>query len=101
MPDRDMPNLGRGRLIADACKDARIPRERRRVPNPRYLLGPAKALQISPPHSHPSGRSPGAPEGEDAEGERPFITALTISSAHGGLPAPAFFGCCPTVSAAS
>src|SRR5215472_11567428 len=39
MPDRDMVNLGRGRLVADACKGARIPRERREAPNPRYLLG--------------------------------------------------------------
>jgi hypothetical protein len=40
MPDRNIPNPGRGRLIADACKGARIPRER--SPNcqiPRYLLG--------------------------------------------------------------
>jgi len=39
MPDRDLPNLERGRLIADACKGARIPRERHKAPNPRYLLG--------------------------------------------------------------
>ena len=39
MPDRDIPNLGRERLNADARKGARIPRERREAPNPRYLLG--------------------------------------------------------------
>jgi hypothetical protein len=30
---------------------------------------------------------------EDAEADRPFITALTISNARGGLLAPGFFGC--------
>ena len=30
---------------------------------------------------------------EDAEADRPFIAALTISKARGGLPAPGFFGC--------
>ena len=39
MPDRDLPNLERGRSVADACKDARIPRERHETPNPRYLPG--------------------------------------------------------------
>ena len=39
MPDRDMPDLGRERLIAEACRGARIPRERREARNPRYLLG--------------------------------------------------------------
>ena len=39
MPDRDMLNLGIARLVANACKGARIPRERREAPNPRYLLG--------------------------------------------------------------
>jgi len=39
MPDRALPNLGGGRSVADARKGARIPRERREAPNPRYLLG--------------------------------------------------------------
>jgi len=29
---------------------------------------------------------------EDAEVDRPFIAALTISKARGGLPTPGFFG---------
>ncbi len=36
--------------------------------------------------------SPGAPE-EDAAADRPFIAALAISKARGGLPAPGFFDC--------
>jgi len=39
MPDRDLPNLGRGRSVADARKDACIHRERHEAPNPRYLPG--------------------------------------------------------------
>jgi len=74
MPDRDMPNLGRERLIADARKSARIPRERREAPNPRYLLESAKALQISSPHSHPSGRSPGSPDGSEMKRRRSYET---------------------------
>jgi hypothetical protein len=30
---------------------------------------------------------------EDAGADRPFIAALAISKAHGGLPAPGFFDC--------
>jgi hypothetical protein len=37
MPDRDLSNLERGRSVADACKDARIARERHETPNPGYL----------------------------------------------------------------
>jgi len=39
MPDRDLPNLGRGRSVADARKDARINRERHEAPNPRPRVG--------------------------------------------------------------
>ena len=54
----------------------------------------AKALQIVPPHSIQ--RVTEALERlmeEDAAANRPFIAALVISKARGGLPAPGFFDC--------
>jgi hypothetical protein len=53
-----------------------------------------KALQILPPHS--IYRVTEALEHlmeEDAAADRPFIAALAISRARGGLPAPGFFNC--------
>ena len=54
----------------------------------------ARALQILPPHS--IRRVTDALERlmeEDAAAGRPFIAALAISKARGGLPAPGFFDC--------
>ena len=54
----------------------------------------ANALQILPPHSIQ--RVTEALERlmeEDAAADRPFIAALAISKARGGLPAPGFFDC--------
>lgn len=54
----------------------------------------AKALQILPPHSIQ--RVTEALERlmkEDAAADCPFIAALVISKARGGLPAPGFFDC--------
>src|SRR5882724_4727717 len=65
---------------------------KRRIPMTYQEL--ARALQILPPHSIQ--RVTEALERmmeEDAAAERPFIAALAISKARGGLPAPGFFGC--------
>jgi hypothetical protein len=54
----------------------------------------AKALQIVPPHSiHQVTEALECLMEEDAAADRPFIAALAISRAHGGLPAPGFFDC--------
>ena len=65
---------------------------KRRIPVTYQEL--AKALQILPPHS--IRRVTEALERlmeEDAAAEHPFIAALAISKARGGLPAPGFFDC--------
>ena len=52
----------------------------------------AKALQILPPHSiHRVTEALERLMEEDAAADRPFIAALAISKARGGLPAPGFF----------
>ena len=54
----------------------------------------AKALDILPPHSiHRVTEALERLMEEDAEADRPFIAALAISKARGGLPAPGFFDC--------
>ena len=54
----------------------------------------AKALQILPPHSiHRVTEALERLMEEDAAADRPFIAALVISKARGGLPAPGFFDC--------
>ena len=54
----------------------------------------AKALQILPPHSiHQVTEILEHLMEEDAAADRPFIAALVISKARGGLPAPGFFDC--------
>ena len=53
-----------------------------------------KALQILPPHSiHRVTEALEHLMEEDAAADRPFIAALAISRARGGLPAPGFFDC--------
>ena len=52
----------------------------------------AKVLQILPPHSIHQVTRQRLME-EDAAADRPFIAALAISKARGGLPAPGFFDC--------
>jgi hypothetical protein len=52
----------------------------------------ANALQILPPHSiHRVTEALERLMEEDAAADRPFIAALVISKARGGLPAPGFF----------
>lgn len=64
----------------------------RRVPTTYQEL--AKALALTPPH-----RIQQVTEAleqlmaEDAATDRPFIAAIAISKARGGLPAPGFFDC--------
>jgi hypothetical protein len=54
----------------------------------------AKALQILPPHSvHRVTEALERLMEEDAAADRPFIAALAISKARGGLPALGFFDC--------
>ena len=54
----------------------------------------AKALDILPPHSiHQVTEALERLMEEDAAADRPFIAALAISKARGGLPAPRFFDC--------
>jgi hypothetical protein len=54
----------------------------------------AKALQILPPHSiHRVTEALERLMEEDTAADRPFIAALAISKARGGLPAPGFFDC--------
>ena len=65
---------------------------KRRVPITYQEL--AKAVQILPPRS--INQVTEAVERlmeEDAAADRPFIAALAISKARGGLPAPGFFEC--------
>ena len=54
----------------------------------------AKALDILPPHSiHQVTEALERLMEEDAAADRPFIAALAISKARGGLPGPGFFDC--------
>jgi len=54
----------------------------------------ASALQILPPHSiHRATEALERLMEEDAAADRPFIAALAISKARGGLPGPGFFVC--------
>ena len=65
---------------------------KRRIPITYQEL--AKALQILPPHSiHRVTEALERLMEEDAAADRPFIAALVISKARGGLPAPGFFDC--------
>jgi alpha-D-ribose 1-methylphosphonate 5-triphosphate synthase subunit PhnI len=53
-----------------------------------------KALQILPPHSiHQVTEALERLMEEDAAADHPFIAALAISKARGGLPGPGFFDC--------
>jgi hypothetical protein len=65
---------------------------KRRIPITYQEL--ANALQMSPPRSiHRVTELLERLMEEDAAADRPFIAALAISKARGGLPAPGFFDC--------
>ena len=89
-----MRDFRRGQAGAAACKGACISRKRREAPNPHYLPGVGeRSSDIATPF-HPSVTE--ALERlteEDAAADRPFIAALAISKARGGLPGPGFFDC--------
>jgi hypothetical protein len=95
MPDRDnVDTLGEdNRLPTHARVRAFLEKgAKRQIPITYQDL--AKALQILPPHSIQQVTE--ALERlmeEDAAADRPFIAALVISKARGGLPAPGFFDC--------
>jgi hypothetical protein len=94
MPDVT-PNLGRRTI---ACRrmhmGARIPRNVAKRQTPITYQELTKALQILPPHSiHRVTEVLEHLMEKDAAADRPFIAALAISRARGGLPAPGFFDC--------
>ena len=54
----------------------------------------AKGLRLSPPNTiHQVTQALERLMTEDAAADRPFIAAMVISKARGGLPAPGFFDC--------
>ncbi|WP_292458043.1 hypothetical protein [Methylibium sp.] len=64
----------------------------RRVPVPYRDV--AKAMLLSPPHTiHQVTEALEQLMAEDAAADRPFISAMVISTWRGGLPAPGFFDC--------
>src|SRR5262252_3480105 len=76
-----MPDLGRERSIAEACRGARIPREPSRSaksPLPtRSRLSSSDLATPFPLRVEPLDRQ----TEEDGEADRPFITAPTLSNA--------------------
>jgi hypothetical protein len=89
-----MPTLGEdNRLPTHARVRAFLENfAKRRIPITYQDL--AKALQILPPRSvHRVTEALERLMEEDAAANHPFIAALAISTARGGLPAPGFFDC--------
>jgi len=95
MPDRDNAELlgEDNRLPTHARVRAFLENgAKRQIPITYQEL--AKALQILPPYSiQQVTETLERLMEEDAAADRPFITALVISKARGGLPAPGFFDC--------
>ena len=94
MPDCDNADFGEdNRLPTHARVRAFLENfAKRQIPITYQEL--AKALQILPPHSiHQVTEILEHLMEEDAAADRPFIAALAISKARGGLPAPGFFDC--------
>src|ERR1700738_3475291 len=93
MPDRDnavlwertirLPTPARVRAFLENGANRRIPITYQEL---------AKALQILPPHSIQQ-VTEALERLMDAAADRPFIAALVISKARGGLPARGFFDC--------
>ena len=83
--DNRLPTHARVRAFLESVAKRRIPITYQEL---------AKALQILPPHSiHQVTEALERLMEEDAAADRPFIAALAISKARGGLPAPGFFDC--------
>jgi hypothetical protein len=93
MPDRDNAEVGERTIGLPAHARVRsflANVAKRQIPITYQEL--AKALQISSPHSiHQVTEALERLMEEDAAADRPFIAALAISKARGGLPAPGFF----------
>ena len=83
--DNQLPTHARARAFLENVAKRQIPIAYQEM---------AKALQILPPHSiHQVTEALERLMEEDAAADRPFIAALAISKARGGLPAPGFFEC--------
>src|SRR5580700_1591256 len=96
----DMPDRGQCRTLGEDNRLSTHARVRaflenfakRRIPITYQEL--ATALQILPPRSiHRVTEALERLMEEDAAADRPFIAALAISKARGGIPAPGFFDC--------
>jgi hypothetical protein len=80
-----VPTHARARAFLESCA------KRRKLITYREL---ANALQILPPYSiHQVTEALERLMEEDAAADRPFLAALVISKARGGLPGPGFFDC--------
>ena len=80
-----MPTHGRARTFLESIAKRRILITYQELAN---------ALQILPPHSiHQVTEALERLMEEDAAADHPFIAALAISKARGGLPGPGFFDC--------
>jgi hypothetical protein len=89
-----MRDFQRGQASAAACKGARISRKRREAPTSHYLSGAGeRSSDIAPQSIHRVTEALERLMEEDAAAGRPFIAALAISKARGGLPGPGFFDC--------
>ena len=83
--DNRLPTHARVRAFLESAAKRKIPITYQEL---------AKALQILPPRSiHRVTEALERLMEEDAAAGRPFIAALAISKARGGLPAPGFFDC--------
>src|SRR5271168_222751 len=83
--DNRLPTHAKARAFLENFAKRRIPITYQELP---------KALQILPPRSiHRVTEALERLMDEDAAAGRPFIAALAISKARGGLPAPGFFDC--------
>jgi hypothetical protein len=94
MPDRDNAELGRGQSVANACKGPAFLESlaKRRIPITSRIWRRLSDLVIPISIQRVTEALERLME-EDAAADRPFIAALVISKAHGGLPAPGFFDC--------
>jgi hypothetical protein len=83
--DNRLPTHARVRAFLETVAKRRIPITYQEL---------AKALEVLPPHSiHQVTEALERLMEEDAAADRPFIAALAVSKARGGLPAHGFFDC--------
>ncbi len=83
--------------VAPAAKPRRLRAHLQAVATQRLPITyqeAAKGLQLAPPNTiHQVTEALEQLMAEDAAADRPFIAAMVISKARGGLPAPGFFDC--------